>query len=248
MLKDMHILTSLPVIDEEKNLEKLIPLLLAYEELTLNIIDDNSLDHTFQLVSELQLIYGANRIRYTRNLEKVGFSKAHFSSFELFKSELEFSHLLQIDGDLSHQVSDLHKLLHAGDSGADLVIGSRFIHGGRTMNWPYKRLLISKSANYFVRFILRTGIRDNTSGYRLLSRNLVEVIVNRGYESNGYIFQVVNVVLARDSGLILREVPITFVERLTGHSKMSLKHVTEGFLEVIKLRITSGFSNLNNNK
>jgi dolichol-phosphate mannosyltransferase len=247
-LHDMQILVSLPVIDEEKNLEELIPLLMAYEELTLNIVDDNSLDRTSQLISELQFLYGESRIRYTRNSERVGFSQAHLLSFQLFKSELDFSHLLQIDGDLSHQVSDLNKLLHAGISGADLVIGSRYILGGRTMYWPFKRLLVSKSANYFVRLLLRTGIRDNTSGYRLLSRDLVELILDRGSESNGYIFQVVNVVLARDSGMILKEVPITFVERFMGHSKMSLKHVSEGFLEVIKLRLVSSFSNLNNNK
>jgi len=126
----------------------------------------------------------------------------------------------EMDADGSHQPEQLHRLLEALRD-ADLVIGSRWVPGGSVVNWPFRRELLSRGGNLYVRMLLGVSVHDATSGYRLFRRSALEAIDLASVESTGYVFQTDMVVRCLRQGLRVREVPIEFIERVRGNSKMS---------------------------
>lgn len=137
-----------------------------------------------------------------------------------------------MDADGSHQPEELHKLLDAVTDGADLSIGSRWVPGGKTVNWPFSRELLSRGANTYVRLVLGIPVRDATAGFRAYRAATLEKIGLDDVESQGYCFQVDLTLRTVRQGLRVTEIPITFVERTVGSSKMSRKIIFEAFWRI----------------
>jgi dolichol-phosphate mannosyltransferase len=230
-------LASLPVINEAQNLKILIPQLMCLSDLTVHIVDDESTDETCFLVEEFKETYGENRILYTRNESRIGFAASHLLSYKYVIDNENFTHLIQMDSDLSHRVEDLVSMLDETDSSVGLLIGSRYVPGGATLNWPFSRKIVSRFANLLVKLVIRVQVKDSTSGFRVLNRSLVKEIVADFNNIDGYIFQVFTVQTALKHNFSVREIPITFVEREFGSSKMSLAIAFEGFYYLVKSRI-----------
>jgi glycosyltransferase involved in cell wall biosynthesis len=230
-MNEIRVLVSIPVLNEKLNLELLIPKLLVYPEFTLFIVDDNSNDGTREFIASLQESF-ESKIIYVHRDRKLGFASAHLLAMRYFVNTDQFKNFLQMDADLSHRTEDLGPILIQANN-ADLIVGSRYIEGGGVTGWPKKRLWLSRAANMLTNFRLKIGVKDATSGYRLMSRALVDLVLKQDSKVEGYVFQIQNVLLAKTLGLKVIEVPINFVERFAGKSKMNWKIILEALTFVL---------------
>jgi dolichol-phosphate mannosyltransferase len=176
-----------------------------------------------------------SRIHYVRRFTNLGFASAHKESIAYFLSNEKYDALLQMDADQSHRVEDVPRILEKFGND-DLVIGSRYINEGAVVGWPIRRLLLSRTANLLCRILLKIEVFDATSGFRLLSRRLCHQVLNNSSEVKGYFFQIETVLSASRMKYKISEVPITFVERMSGHSKLTTKNVFEAFVSLCKMR------------
>lgn len=239
------ILVLIPTYNEEESIENLLRRLQQVREKIANlfdidilIIDDGSPDRTVQIIKSLDFA----KVKILQRNEKNGLGPAYLAGFaEGLKGDYQF--FVEMDADLSHQPEELVLLLNqAGDN--SFVIGTRWMPGGSVVNWPKKRQFISKMGTKYASIALKLPYRDLTSGYRVIPRSFLERIDFSKIETRGYGFQVEMAIKARDLGFKIREVPITFVERENGQSKMSLAIVWEawkmvsiwGFLRLVKRR------------
>ena len=214
----------MPTFNEKEVLAKNVEQLFEFQpELNLVVIDDNSPDGTGRLADELAK--ADKRIHVIHRKEKAGLGKAYAEGFQ-YALEKGFSRVIQMDADGSHQAKDLSKLL---DSDADLVIGSRWISGGEVLNWPLHRLLISRAGNAYARFAIGSKLKDVTAGFRNYSAALLAKLPVEEIEARGYGFQVEMTKKTLELGASVQEVPISFVERIGGSSKMTLGIVLEAF-------------------
>jgi dolichol-phosphate mannosyltransferase len=164
---------------------------------------------------------------------KNGLGAAYIAGFG-WGIENGFTHLIEMDADGSHRPEDLVKLLAAADAGADLVLGSRYVRGGKTVNWPLKRQILSRGGNMYINIMLGTHINDMTGGFRVFTANLLETLKLDTLNARGYTFQTEMAYRSRLSGAKIVEVPITFVERIYGESKMDGNIVKEALTLVTK--------------
>lgn len=192
-------------------------------QLQLVIIDDNSPDGTGQLADQLAAADG--RVHVIHRSSKAGLGKAYAQGFK-YALEHGFDRVIQMDADGSHQASDLRKLLA---SDAELVIGSRWVSGGGVLNWPGHRLFISRLGNAYARFAIGSKLKDVTAGYRNYSATLLAKLPIEQIEARGYGFQVEMTKRALELGVNVVEVPISFVERVGGRSKMTWGIIIEAF-------------------
>jgi dolichol-phosphate mannosyltransferase len=207
----------------------------AQPDLHVLVVDDNSPDGTGKLADELAA--GDAAVQVVHRAEKGGLGAAYRHGFRV-ALEAGYDVIGEMDADGSHQPEQLHLLLEALQD-ADLVIGSRWVPGGSVVNWPYRRELLSRGGNFYVRVLLGVPVRDATAGFRLFRRTALEAIDLESVQSTGYVFQTDMVVRCLRHGLRVREVPIQFVERIRGDSKMtgqvaveSLRRITAwGFRE-----------------
>ena len=162
---------------------------------------------------------------------KDGLGAAYLAGFAWGLSR-EYSVLVEMDADGSHAPEQLHRLLDAVDSGADLAIGSRYVPGGAIRNWPRRRFALSKTANTYARVLLGVDVHDITAGYRAYRREVLEKIDLAAVDSKGYCFQIDLTWRAINNGFVVVEVPITFIERELGQSKMSGSNIREAMLKV----------------
>lgn len=206
-----------------KRLDDVIKTLSAIFEIDLLIIDDTSPDAT----SQIALSTGLQNLQVITQSKKNGIGPAYKRGFEVGLKR-DYSLFVQMDADLSHQPEQLPKLLAASNS-KNLVIGSRWIAGGEVVNWPKSRRLISKFGTTYASMSLRLKNKDLTSGYRVLPRELVEQIDFTKIQSIGYGFQIEMALIAATKGFEILEVPITFIERQNGKSKMSIGIVFEAW-------------------
>ena len=190
------------------------------------IVDDNSPDGTGQLAD--QLAYRDSRIHVLHRTLKDGLGAAYLAGFR-WALDRGFSAIVEIDADGSHQPEHLPGLLDAL-ADADLVIGSRWVPGGEVRNWSRSRLLLSRLGNSYARVVLGIGLRDATAGYRVYRGTALQKIALSEVRSRGYCFQVDLALRALESGLTVVEVPITFVERVRGASKMNAMIAHRGAL------------------
>jgi dolichol-phosphate mannosyltransferase len=224
-------LVIIPTYNELENL----PLILqrvhaAMPEVHVLVVDDGSPDGTGKLADELSLA-DPDRIHVMHRTAKDGLGAAYLAGFAWGLSR-EYSVLVEMDADGSHAPEQLHRLLDAVDDGADLAIGSRYVPGGTVVNWPLRRLVLSKTANTYARVLLGVGIHDITAGYRAYRREVLEKIDLNAVDSKGYCFQVDLTWRAINNGFKVVEVPITFTERELGVSKMSGSNIREAMLKV----------------
>lgn len=227
----MRVLTVIPTYNEKENLPIVVERLRAAVPASdILVVDDNSPDGTGQLADALAA--EDSQIHVLHRTVKDGLGGAYLAGFDWGLAE-NYDVLVEMDADCSHQPEQLPLLLEAIEEGADLAIGSRYVPGGKTKNWPWHRQVLSRGANLYTRLILGTAVRDITAGYRAYRRQALQGLNLEGIDSKGYVFQVDLAWRSEQAGLKIREVPITFVEREVGDSKMdgsiildSMKKVT----------------------
>ncbi|WP_010524967.1 polyprenol monophosphomannose synthase [Nesterenkonia sp. F] len=232
----MKILTIIPTYDEIEALPiTLDRLQAAVPETDVLVVDDNSPDGTGDYADELAA--KDSRIHVLHRTAKNGLGGAYIAGFR-WGLERGYDALIELDADGSHQPEQLPDLLAALDR-ADLVIGSRWVDGGGVVNWPLHRKLISRAGSLYSRTLLGLPVRDITAGYRVFRREALESVDFDDVESVGYGFQVDMTFRLARQGRTIVEVPITFVERTLGASKMSGDIVVEAMLNVTRWGLTA---------
>jgi dolichol-phosphate mannosyltransferase len=216
----------MPTYNERENLEAMAGRVRAsVPDADLLVVDDNSPDGTGELADKLAA--GDSHVRVLHRPGKGGLGAAYLAGFG-WALEQDYGAVVEMDADGSHQPEQLPLLLDALTN-ADLVLGSRYVPGGRVLNWPKSREIISRGGNIYVRMMLGVGLKDATGGYRVYRADTLRAIGLDEVESQGYCFQVDLALRALHAGLRVVEVPITFVERVHGASKMSRSIVLEAF-------------------
>ncbi len=214
----MRPLVIVPTYNERANLLPLLERLLAIPDLRVLIVDDASPDGTGQIADAYAAANRA-RVQVLHRTGKRGLGLSYIDGMYV-ALRTDATHICQMDADLSHNPADVPRLLHAAEQ-ADFVIGSRYVAGGRIENWPLHRRMLSTFANRYIRAITRLAIRDCTSGFRCWKREALERLPLASIRSDGYAFIVEVAWEASRAGLRCAEVPITFVERREGASKLS---------------------------
>jgi dolichol-phosphate mannosyltransferase len=214
----MRPLVIVPTYNERANLAPLVEQLLAIPDLRVLIVDDASPDGTGQIADAYAAANRA-RVQVLHRTGKRGLGLSYIDGMYV-ALRTDATHICQMDADLSHDPADVPRLLHAAEQ-ADFVIGSRYVAGGHIENWPLHRRMLSAFANRYIRAITRLAIRDCTSGFRCWRREALERLPLASIRSDGYAFIVELAWEASRAGLRCAEVPITFVERREGASKLS---------------------------
>ncbi len=231
-------LVVIPTYNERANLAAIVGRVrAAVAEIHVLVVDDNSPDGTGAIADELA------SDPYVTVLHRPGKSGLGSAYLAGFANALDrgFDYVLEFDADGSHQPEELPKMLAALDAGADLAIGTRWMPGGLVENWPLRRRMLSRGATLFARVMLRSRLRDITSGYRGFR---AATLVAANYESlvsQGYCFQIELAWRVERAGLSITEVPITFIERVNGRSKMSVAIVVEAMRSVFVWGIADRF-------
>ena len=228
----MRVLTIIPTYNERESLPTVIKRLrAAVPDAHVLVADDNSPDGTGDMADAMAEQDG--NIHVLHRPAKEGLGPAYLAGFA-WGLERDYDVLVEMDADCSHQPEQLPLLLDAVQQGADMAIGSRYVPGGRTENWPLDRQLISRGGNLYSRVLLGTRIHDITGGYRAYKRATLEAIDLDSVRSRGYCFQIDLAWRTERLGLNITEVPITFVEREEGVSKMSKNVTVEAATSVAK--------------
>jgi dolichol-phosphate mannosyltransferase len=220
----MRPVVIVPTYNERANIAVLIPALLAIDGLRVMVVDDGSPDGTG---AEADTLAGASggRVSVMHRTGRRGYGRSYLEGIRA-ALQSDATHICQMDADLSHDPADLRRILAAADR-ADLVVGSRYVPGGRVVNWPKHRRVLSAFANWYVRAITGVGILDCTSGFRCWNRSLLAELDLGDVRSDGYAFLVELAWKAKRAGGRMLEVPITFVERRAGASKLSWAVIAE---------------------
>jgi dolichol-phosphate mannosyltransferase len=213
-----RVVMVVPTYEEAANLEWIVGRLrTAHPEVDVLVVDDSSPDGTGAIADRLAA--ADPQVRVLHRTGKDGLGAAYLHGFRV-ALEAGYDVIGEMDADGSHQPEQLHRLLAAVQS-ADLVIGSRYVPGGSVVNWPRSRLALSRGGNAYVRLLLGLAVRDATAGYRLFRRTTLEKLDLSTVRSQGYVFQTDMTHRTARAGLQVVEVPIEFVERVRGDSKMS---------------------------
>jgi dolichol-phosphate mannosyltransferase len=225
----------IPTYNEKENIEKIIRVVLGLEDgFNILIVDDGSPDGTAEIVKGLQTEF-PERLFMVQRKGKQGLGTAYIYGFK-WALEKDYDYICEMDADFSHNPEDLPRLLEACKGGADLAIGSRYCKGISVVNWPIGRVIMSYYASKYVRTVLRVKIYDATAGFNMYSRRLLDAIDFDRIRMKGYGFQIEMKYNAYKLGYKIEEVPIIFVDRKLGTSKMSSGIFGEAFWGVIKLR------------
>jgi len=226
-----------PTYNERENLSRLVSGILAQDErLDVLIIDDASPDGTGQMADELA--EQNPRVHVMHRAGKLGLGTAYLAGFR-WGIDHGYDWLFEMDADLSHDPAHLPQFIHALRD-FDLVLGSRYLEGRVTVvNWPIGRLLLSYFANVYARIATGLPVADATGGYKAFRREVLEAIDLDGVGSEGYAFQIEITMRAWKKGFRIGEIPIVFVDRSSGESKMSRKIIREAVWRVWKLRLLS---------
>lgn len=230
----MKTLIVTPTYNERKNIRELVSTLFELNpDFHILVVDDSSPDGTAEIVEELQADC-ANLHLLSRN-EKTGLGSAYIAGFN-YALERDYEAVVQMDADMSHDPKDVPLLIEAIEN-ADLAIGSRYISGINVVNWPLQRLIISYGANIYTRLVTRLPVRDATGGFKCWRREALEAINLDGVRSQGYSFQIEMTYRAWLKGFRITEIPIIFVDRTVGESKMTRSIMIEAAVMIPRLRI-----------
>lgn len=226
----------IPTYNEIGNVERMTRKIMSLDkEFDILYIDDNSPDGTADVIRGLQKEF-PNRVFLEERQGKMGLGTAYIHGFK-WSIAHKYDFVFEMDCDFSHNPDDLIRLYEAcAVGGADLSIGSRYVRGGKVSNWPLKRILMSYFASVYVRFILWVSIKDTTAGFKCYRRNVLEMIQLDHITFKGYAFQICMKYAAKRHKFRIVEVPITFVDREFGESKMSTGIFKEAFFGVWKMR------------
>ena len=235
-------LVVMPTYNEAANLPSIVPAVLAQDQrIDVLVVDDGSPDGTGALADSMAAENA--RVSVLHRQGKQGLGSAYLKGFS-WGLERGYSYLLEMDSDHSHDPKYLPELLAAVESDYDLVIGSRYVSGVNVINWPMSRLLLSWFANRYARVVTGLPLSDATAGFKVFRREVLEAIDFEKVGSTGYAFQIEMDFRAWKKGFRVGEVPIVFVDREEGESKMSRTIVREAVWRVWALRLASIFGRL----
>jgi dolichol-phosphate mannosyltransferase len=228
-------LLCLPTYDERENLAPMIDAVLAaVPQVDVLVIDDNSPDGTGLLADEIAA--REPRVKVLHRAGKEGLGRAYLAGFAWALAR-DYGLVLEMDCDFSHDPRYLPGMLAAAEE-ADLVLGSRYVKGGGTVDWGLLRKLISRGGSFYARTILGLPVRDLTGGFKCFRREVLEAIDLATVECTGYAFQIELTYRAVRRGFQVREIPIVFADRRVGHSKMSRRIVLEAIRKVWSIRLS----------
>lgn len=232
-------LILIPTYNEKENIENIIRAVFALEgEYHILVIDDGSPDGTGAIVKRVMEEF-PERLFILEREGKLGLGTAYIAGFK-WAIERKYDYIFEMDADFSHNPDDVPKLYNAcANEGADVAIGSRYISGVNVVNWPMGRVLMSYFASKYVRFITGLKIHDTTAGFKCYRREVLETMDLDGIKFKGYAFQIEMKFTAYKCGFTLKEVPIIFINRQHGTSKMSSGIFGEAFTGVIQMRLKS---------
>lgn len=235
----MKSVVIIPTYNEKENIERIIRTVLAFpEEFHILVIDDGSPDGTAQIVKGMQEEF-AGRLHILERAGKQGLGTAYITGFK-WSVQNGYDYIFEMDADFSHDPNDLPRLLAAcRDEGYDAAIGSRYVSGVNVVNWPMGRVLMSYFASKYVHFITGLPIHDTTAGFMCYRREVLETIELDKIRFKGYAFQIEMKFTAYKCGFRIKEVPVIFVNRVLGTSKMSGGIFSEALFGVIRLKISS---------
>lgn len=227
-------LVIIPTYNEIENIHSVIDAVLAQgPQFSVLIVDDNSPDGTGEVVNILK--QKESRIHLLQRAGKLGLGTAYIAGFRYGLSH-GFDYIFEMDADFSHNPKDLPRLLEACVQGADMSIGSRYVKGGNIKNWSKDRLFLSYGASLYVKTITSLPVQDPTAGFICYHRRVLEALDLDKIKFVGYTFQIEMKYYAFIKGFKLAEVPITFVDREKGNSKMHANIVSEAIKGVLKMR------------
>ncbi len=225
----------IPTYNEIENIERMSRAVMELGQFDVLYVDDASPDGTAQKIKELQEEF-PDRIFLEEREGKLGLGTAYIHGFR-WAIKNGYDYIFEMDCDFSHNPKDLPRLLEACDKeGFDVSIGSRYVKGGKVKNWPLNRILMSYFASVYVRIILWIGIKDTTAGFKCYKRKVLETINLDAITFKGYAFQICLKYAAIKHDFKIKEVPITFIDRVYGESKMSTGIFKEAFFGVWKMR------------
>lgn len=231
-------LVIIPTFNESENIAKVIRQVLdVVHNVDILIIDDNSHDGTKEIIKKI--MKKESRVQLIERPKKLGLGTAYCLGFK-YALQRDYDFAFEMDADLSHDPKELPRFT-AELKFYDLIIGSRYVNGVSVVNWPMKRLLLSFFACRYARLVTGVPIKDLTSGFKCYSRRALEAVNWDSIKTNGYGFQIEADFRVYDKGLKVKEIPIIFVERRAGKSKMSKRIIWQAFWLVWKLRLAAIF-------
>jgi dolichol-phosphate mannosyltransferase len=235
----------IPTYNERENIATIIQSIFSLgQQFHIVVIDDGSPDNTAGIVKELQNQFAGNLFLIERK-GKSGLGTAYIDGFK-WSLEKGYRFIFEMDADFSHNPHDLRRLYEACIMGADMAIGSRYVKGGGTVNWPWDRKVLSRGGSLYTRMITWMPVKDTTAGFVCYRREVLEAINLDQITFLGYAFQIEMKFAAWKLGFKIKEVPIIFEDRKYGVSKMHKGIVKEGILGVLKLRWYSLFKDYRN--
>jgi dolichol-phosphate mannosyltransferase len=233
-------LVIIPTYNEKENAEKMIRKVFSLETpFHLLIVEDNSPDGTAAIVKRLMKEF-PDRLHILERKGKLGLGTAYIAGFK-WALENGYEYIFEMDCDFSHNPDDLEKLYEAAINGADVAIGSRYITGINVVNWPLGRVLMSYFASMYVRIVTGMNVRDTTAGFKCYHKKVLETIELDQIKLIGYGFQIEMKFTAHKFGFNIVEVPIIFIDRQEGTSKMSGGIFNEALWGVLKMKMRSWF-------
>ncbi len=228
-------LVIIPTYNEYGNIENILDAVMNLDaDFHVLVVDDSSPDGTAELVRKKQEQYPM-LVHLLERKEKTGLGTAYIAGFRWALKE-GYEYIFEMDADFSHNPKDLVRLHQACVDGADMSVGSRYTTGGKVDNWPLFRIFISYFASLYVRMILWIGVKDATAGFVCYRNKVLATINLNDIEFVGYAFQIEMKYATIRRGFKIVEVPITFIDRQVGQSKMSMNIFTEAFFGVVKMR------------
>ncbi|TXC78897.1 polyprenol monophosphomannose synthase [Luteibaculum oceani] len=228
-------LVIIPTYNERENVENIVRAVFSEEHpFHILIVDDNSPDGTQDIVRELQKEF-PDRLFLHPRAGKMGLGTAYIEGFKIGLDN-GYEYIFEMDADFSHNPKDLIRLRQACQNGGDVAVGSRYCKGGRVSNWPVDRILMSYFASLYVRIILWVPIKDTTAGFICYTAKVLKSIDLNRVRFIGYAFQIEMKYRAHKKGFWVKEVPITFVDRRFGVSKMSMGIFKEAVVGVLKMK------------
>jgi dolichol-phosphate mannosyltransferase len=239
----VKVLVIIPTYNEAENIRELLPKVLALpvnQRIEVLVVDDNSTDGTGALADEMAKADG--RVHVLHRPRKMGLGSAYKDGFR-FAVDRGYDYVFEMDADFSHDPDAIPAFLEAAKS-ADLVLGSRYLRGVTVVNWPLSRLILSFGANVYTRIITGLPVKDATGGFKCFRREALEAVDLDRVHSDGYAFQIEMSYKIWRLGYRILEIPILFVDRRVGISKMSRKIVWEAIWMVWRLRIADFFGRL----
>lgn len=228
-------LVIIPTYNEKENIEKIVRKVLSLTgDFHVLIVDDGSPDGTAAIVKKLQESF-PDRVHLKERKGKLGLGTAYIAGFQ-WALETGYTYIFEMDADFSHNPDDLLRLYAACKEGADVAIGSRYVRGGKVVNWPWDRIFISKGGALYTQMITWMPVKDPTAGFVCYHRRVLETIPLDRVKFIGYAFQIEMKYRAWKLGFKIKEVPITFIDRTEGQSKMTKGIVKEAMYGVWKIR------------